>query len=63
MLSYLSCMFCSDFAADIMTILSFTDAWGFVANGRDERGLLESWRLGLDIFGFVGRFAYVAITS
>jgi hypothetical protein len=41
-----------------MTMLSFTEPWGFVANGRDERGLLESWRQGLDIFGFVGRFAF-----
>jgi hypothetical protein len=41
-----------------MTMLSFTDPWGFVANSRDERGLLESWRQGLGIFGFVGRFLF-----
>lgn len=47
-----------EFAADIMTMLSFTNPWGFVANGRDERGILESWRQGLDFFGFVGRFTF-----
>lgn len=36
-------------------MLSFTDPWGFVKNSRDERGILKSWREGLDFFGFVGR--------
>lgn len=38
-----------------MTMLSFTDPWGFVKNSRDERGILKSWRQGLDLFGFAGR--------
>jgi hypothetical protein len=42
-----------------MTMLSFTDPWGFVAKGRDERGILENWRQGLDFFGFVGRFTFL----
>jgi hypothetical protein len=48
-----------EFAADIMTMLSFTDPWGFVKYSRDERGILSSWRQGLDIFGFVGRSKFV----
>jgi hypothetical protein len=48
----------SEFAADIMTMLSFTEPWGFVKNSRDERGILASWRQGLDFFGFVGRFTF-----
>lgn len=39
-------------------MLSFTEPWGFVKNSRDERGILTSWRLGLDFFGFVGRFTF-----
>lgn len=49
---------CAEFAADIMTMLSFTDPWGFVSNSRDERNILKSWREGLDFFGFVGRFRW-----
>ena len=41
-----------------MTMLSFTEPWGFVRNSRDERGILTSWRKGLDFFGFVGRFRF-----
>jgi hypothetical protein len=47
-----------EFAADIMTMLSFTNPWGFVKNQRDEKGMLESWRTGLDFFGFAGRFRF-----
>ncbi|EKG19832.1 Cytochrome P450 [Macrophomina phaseolina MS6] len=48
----------AEFAADIMTMLSFTEPWGFVSNSRDERNILKSWREGLDYFGFVGRFRW-----
>ncbi|KAH8819387.1 cytochrome P450 monooxygenase [Xylogone sp. PMI_703] len=48
----------AEFAADIMTMLSFTNPWGFVENSRDERNILTSWRKGLDFFGFVGRFRF-----
>lgn len=41
-----------------MTMLSFTNPFGFVKNGRDERRVLSSWRQGLDFFGFVGRFKF-----
>lgn len=41
-----------------MTMLSFTDPFGFVENDRDERLILTSWRKGLDLFGFAGRFKF-----
>ncbi|KAK8090472.1 cytochrome P450 monooxygenase [Apiospora hydei] len=46
----------AEFAADIMTMVSFTEPWGFVKNSRDERGLLAEWRSGLDFFGVAGRW-------
>ncbi|OQV09709.1 hypothetical protein CLAIMM_13801 [Cladophialophora immunda] len=48
-------LFMNEFAADIMTMISFTEPWGFVRNSRDERGILGSWRKGLPLFGFAGR--------
>ena len=45
----------AEFAADIMTMLSFTQPFGFVEKSRDERNILTSWRQGLDFFGFAGR--------
>lgn len=41
-----------------MTMISFTQPWGFVENSRDERDILLNWRKGLDFFGFVGRFRF-----
>ncbi|GAB1319696.1 Pisatin demethylase [Madurella fahalii] len=48
----------AQFAADVMTMVSFSEPWGFVKNSRDERHLLESWRDGLNLFGFAGRFRW-----
>ncbi|KAK9777194.1 hypothetical protein AB5N19_12276 [Seiridium cardinale] len=48
----------AEFAADIITMLASTEPWGFVRNGRDERGMLESWRLGLPFFGLSGRWRW-----
>ncbi|TLS26868.1 hypothetical protein PpBr36_04793 [Pyricularia pennisetigena] len=48
----------AEFAADIMTMVSFSETWGFVRNGRDERELLKRWRAGLPYFGFVNRFRW-----
>ncbi|WQF82089.1 Putative cytochrome P450 [Colletotrichum destructivum] len=48
----------AEFAADIMALVSFSTPWGFVANSRDERKILKSWRDGLPFFGFVGRFRW-----
>jgi hypothetical protein len=41
-----------------MTMISFTNPWGFVKNGRDERDILKSWRQGLDLFGVAGRWNF-----
>lgn len=41
-----------------MTMLSFNEPWGFVKNGRDERGILTNWRQGLRFFGFASRFRF-----
>ncbi|KXH62391.1 cytochrome P450 17A1 [Colletotrichum salicis] len=48
----------AEFAADIMTLVCFTNPWGFVDNSRDERNMLKSWREGLVFFGFAGRFRF-----
>lgn len=41
-----------------MTMVSFTEPFGFVKNSRDERRILTNWREGLDFFGFAGRFEF-----
>lgn len=41
-----------------MTMVSFSEPWGFVKNDRDERRLLESFRNGLNFFGFAGKFSF-----
>ena len=48
-----------EFASDFLTIAAFTDAWGFVQNDRDERGILANWLEGLDMIGFMGRSEFV----
>ncbi|ORY12071.1 cytochrome P450 [Clohesyomyces aquaticus] len=48
----------AEFAADIMSMISFTNPFGCVANQRDEKNILSNWRKGLDFFGFVGRFRF-----
>ncbi|KAH9862409.1 hypothetical protein J1614_011064 [Plenodomus biglobosus] len=45
----------AEFAADIMSMISFTNAFGCVKNQRDEKEILSNWRKGLDFFGFVSR--------
>lgn len=44
-----------EFAADVLTLVAFTEPWGFVRSGRDEGGLLHAWRQGLPFFGFAAR--------
>ncbi len=39
----------SEFAADIMSMFSFTKPFGFVRNSRDERLILAKWRQGLNV--------------
>ncbi|KAF1845700.1 cytochrome P450 [Cucurbitaria berberidis CBS 394.84] len=48
----------AEFAADIMSMISFTEPFGSVRNQRDEKDLLRNWRNGLTFFGFVGRFRF-----
>ncbi|CAI6341915.1 unnamed protein product [Periconia digitata] len=43
------------FAADVMSMISFGEPFGCVANQRDEKQILENWRKGLPFFGFVAR--------
>ncbi|KAF2822598.1 cytochrome P450 [Ophiobolus disseminans] len=45
----------AEFAADIMSMISFTKPFGAVENQRDEKDILGNWRTGLFFFGFVAR--------
>jgi hypothetical protein len=45
----------AEFAADIMSMISFGVPFGSVRNQRDEKDILGNWRKGLPFFGFVGR--------
>lgn len=49
---------CAEFAADIMSMISFTEPFGCVENQRDEKDILSNWRKGLDFFGFAARFRF-----
>ncbi|KAI2635711.1 cytochrome P450 [Hypomontagnella submonticulosa] len=46
----------AQFAADVLTTISFTEPWGFVKNQRDEGDYLTSWRKGLPYFGVYNRW-------
>jgi hypothetical protein len=48
----------AEFAADIMSMVSFGEGFGSVKNQRDERDILGNWRKGLTFYGFVGRFRF-----
>ena len=48
----------AEFAADIMSMISFTHAFGCVQNQRDEKDILQNWRHGLLWFGFATRFRF-----
>jgi hypothetical protein len=48
----------AEFAADIMSMISFTEPFGCVQNQRDEKAVLSNWRKGLGFFGFVGRWRF-----
>jgi hypothetical protein len=45
----------AEFAADIMSLISFGSPFGSVKNQRDERQILSNWRKGLTFFGFSAR--------
>ncbi|KAK5659954.1 hypothetical protein OQA88_13419 [Cercophora sp. LCS_1] len=46
----------AQFAADVMAMVCFGEVWGFVESSRDQRGFPGSFREGLVLFGFVGRW-------
>jgi hypothetical protein len=48
----------AEFAADIMSMISFGEAFGSVENQRDEKDILTNWRKGLTFFGFAARFRF-----
>lgn len=49
----------TEFAADILGMISFSEPFGSIKNQRDERGLIGNFRKGLPIFGFTGRFKFL----
>ncbi|KAI7779521.1 hypothetical protein LA080_000805 [Diaporthe eres] len=49
----------AEFAADVLTTIVFTQPWGFLANDRDERGLIRAWRDGLALFGLSQRWRFL----
>ncbi|KAH7066126.1 cytochrome P450 monooxygenase-like protein [Paraphoma chrysanthemicola] len=48
----------AEFAADIMSMVSFTEPFGSIKNQRDEKDILGNWRKGLRFFGLLGRFRF-----
>ncbi|KAJ4379986.1 hypothetical protein N0V86_004293 [Didymella sp. IMI 355093] len=48
----------AEFAADIMSMVSFTDPFGCVERQEDVRDILKNWRLGLSFFGFACRWRW-----
>ncbi|RYP88817.1 hypothetical protein DL769_000231 [Monosporascus sp. CRB-8-3] len=48
----------AEFAADTLTMLAFSEPWGFIRNSRDERAFLKSWREGLNYFGMAARWQW-----
>jgi hypothetical protein len=41
-----------------MSMVCFTEPWGFVKNDRDERNMLSGFRKGLEFFGLAARFRF-----
>ena len=48
----------AEFAADIMSMVSFTAPFGCVERQEDVRDILKNWRLGLSFFGFASRWRW-----
>ena len=48
----------AEFAADIMSMVSFTTLFGCVERQEDVRDILKNWRLGLSFFGFASRWRW-----
>jgi cytochrome P450 len=49
----------AEFSADILSMISFGEAFGCVKNQRDEKRIVENWRKGLYAFGFVTRWRFL----
>ncbi|KAK0613268.1 cytochrome P450 [Immersiella caudata] len=52
----------SQFTADVMTLLSFSEPWGNVENERDKHGIITELREVLDFLGFAMRFRFIRET-
>ncbi|KAF5486925.1 Cytochrome P450 monooxygenase gsfF [Colletotrichum siamense] len=48
-----------EFAADIMTMICFSEPWGFVSNKADQRQILRTWRNGQIALSFLTRFRWL----
>ncbi|KAI8204278.1 Cytochrome P450 monooxygenase gsfF [Colletotrichum sp. SAR 10_86] len=48
-----------EFAADIMTMVCFSEPWGFVSNKADQRQILRTWRNGQIALSFLTRFRWL----
>ena len=48
----------AEFAADIMSMVSFTAPFGCVERQEDVRDILKNWRLGLSFFGVAARWRW-----
>lgn len=48
-----------EFAFDVLTMVLFTDPWGFVKNDRDQRGMIRAWREGTALFGLAQRWRFM----
>lgn len=48
----------AEFAADVMSMISFTVPFGCVERQEDVRDILKNWRLGLSFFGFAVRWRW-----
>ncbi|CAG8956308.1 hypothetical protein HYFRA_00003688 [Hymenoscyphus fraxineus] len=52
----------AQFSADVMTLVSFGQTWGFIENERDERGLITSFRKILDTLAAFCRSSFIRET-
>ncbi|KAF2854574.1 cytochrome P450 monooxygenase-like protein [Plenodomus tracheiphilus IPT5] len=51
----------AEFAADILSMISFTEPFGCVRNQRDEKGIMANWRKGLPFFGLAVRWHFFRV--
>ncbi|KAF6821825.1 cytochrome p450 [Colletotrichum plurivorum] len=46
-------------AADIMTMIAFSEPWGFIADKTDQRQILRTWRKGIFSLSFVTHYRWL----